>query len=87
MKLYRTTAKAHFLSDADVRIKIERGWLAEITVTDKGVVNTYVLDSAGVVYDSGNRQWDEELGKYFYPYATEDVAELINRAFVAINGS
>lgn len=85
MKLYRTTANNYFVKDEAVKIKVSRGFSQTVEITGGPYEGLYDLDYAGVVYDSGNRKWDIELGTYFYPYASEDVAKYITRIFETIN--
>lgn len=85
MKLYRTTANNYFVKDGSVKIKVSRGFSQTVEITGGDFAGIYDLDYSGVVYDSGNRKWDIELGTYFYPYASEDVAKYITRIFETIN--
>lgn len=85
MKLYRTTAKSYFVKDETVKIKVSRGYSQTVEITGGPYDGLYDLDYSGVVYDSGNREWDEERNTYFYPYASEDVAKYITRVFETIN--
>lgn len=85
MKLYRTTANHYFVKDDNVKIKVSRGFSQTVEITGGEFDGLYDLDYTGVVYDSGNRKWDVELGKYFYPYAPEDVVKYITRVFETID--
>lgn len=85
MKLYRTTSNHYFVKDGAVKIKVSRGFSQTVEITGGDFGGLYDLDYAGIVYDSGNRQWDEEMGTYFYPHASEDVAKYITRVFETIN--
>lgn len=81
MKLYRTTAKAYFVKDetTEDRYKIERSWYPLVYVNggDDGI---YIVDAVGRVFDSGNREWLEESGNFFYPDAPRGVVEKIGEA-------
>lgn len=85
MKLYRTTSNHYFVKDDDVKIKVSRGFSQTVEIRGGDHDGIYDLDYAGIVYDSGKREWDEELGKYFYPFASEDVVNYITRVFETIN--
>ena len=85
MKLYRTTANHYFVKDDAVKIKVSRGFSQTVEINGGPFDGLYDLDYAGIVYDSGKREWDEEMGTYFYPYASEDVAKYITRVFETIN--
>lgn len=85
MKLYRTTAKHYFVKDDDVKVKVSRGFSQAVEINGGEHDGSYVLDYQGIVYDSGKREWDEELGKHFYPYAPEPVVKYITRVFETIS--
>lgn len=84
MKLYRTTSNHYFVKNDDVKIKVSRGFSRTVEIRGGDHDGIYDLDYQGIVYDSGKREWDDELGKHFYPYASEDVANYITRVFEAI---
>lgn len=85
MRVYRTTSNHYFVKDDDVKIKVSRGFSQTVEIRGGEHDGIYDLNYAGIVFDSGNREWDEELGKYFYPFASEDVAKYITRVFETIN--
>lgn len=85
MKLYRTTANHYFIKDDDVKIKVARGFSRTVEIRGGEYDGIYDLDYQGIVYDSGKREWNEELGKHFYPYAPEDVVKYITRVFETID--
>lgn len=85
MKLYRTTANHYFVKDETTRIKVSRGFSQTVEIIGGPLEGLYDLNYAGIVFDSGNREWDEGMGTYFYPHASEDVAKYITRVFETIN--
>ena len=58
-----------------------------MTITGREFDGIYDIDYPGTVYDSSNREWDEELGKYFYPYASFNAVTYINQALETINNN
>lgn len=82
IKITRRGAKAfHLINEVTGdKYKVTRSMAPEIFVNGE---ISYTLDYIGTIHKA--REWDEEVGRWFYPYADEFGVELVKEIFDTIN--
>lgn len=87
MKIYRSTKDTFFLKDGDVKIRLSRRYLGEHSIAGVSdeIDGLYIIDGANRVFDSSRRTWDADAGSHFYPDASVEAIEWINKAIELIN--
>ena len=85
IKITRTTAVAYFLKDEDSgdKFRVNLGYPTEIHVNN-GKTAIYVVDAQGYVFDLKGREWDADMGTYFYPAAGDEATAMVGKVLDAV---
>lgn len=85
IKITRTRSFAYYLKDEDSgdRFRVTLGYPTEVHVNN-GKTAIYVVDAQGYVFDLKNREWDDNMGTFFYPAASSEATAMVGKVLDAV---
>ena len=80
-KITRRGAKAYYLKDMTTgdKIKVDRSMAPEVYVNGEP---RFTIGYDGIIH--GQRVWDEEAGRWFYPFTDEEETKYVQAIFDTI---